>query len=358
MRYALIGCGRVAPNHIVAAKASGLEIVGLCDLDMEKAVQFRKDMELSETIPVYADAEAMMKEQKPELVAIASSSGDHAHLALSAIRLGIHVIVEKPIALSLSDADEMIREAKAHGVKLCVSHQNRFNPTIQRIHEAVSQGRLGKILHGAADIRWYRGEDYYSQAAWRGTWKEDGGALMNQCIHDIDLLIWMLGGEPETVFGFTTNQIHPYIEAEDLGMALVKFKNGAIGSIEGTTDVYPDGLEETLTVFGEKGTVRAGGMSVNRMDVWNVQGEEHCLEEIRRQCDENPENVYSNGHTPLYRDMIRAIREDGEPLVNGEAGRLALEVILAIYRSSRTGEAVHLPMKEASTMDEVSFSKR
>ena len=263
MRYALIGCGRVAPNHIVAAKASGLEIVGLCDLDPEKAVQFRKDMELSETIPVYADAEAMMKEQKPELVAIASSSGDHAHLALSAIRLGIHVIVEKPIALSLSDADEMIREAKAHGVKLCVSHQNRFNPTIQSIHEAVSQGRLGKILHGAADIRWYRGEDYYSQAAWRGTWKEDGGALMNQCIHDIDLLIWMLGGEPKTVFGFTTNQIHPYIEAEDLGMALVKFSNGSYGLIEGTTNVYPKNLEETLYIFGQNGTVKAGGTSDN-----------------------------------------------------------------------------------------------
>ena len=357
-RYALIGCGRVAPNHVAAAKAAGLEFAGLCDLDLKKAKAFREEMGLSETIPVYTDADRMMEAVRPDLVAIATSSGDHAKLALQAIRRGIHVIVEKPIALSLSDADEMIREAKANRVKLCVSHQNRFNPTIRCIHDAVSEGRLGRIMHGAADIRWFRGEDYYSQAAWRGTWKEDGGALMNQCIHDIDLLIWMLGNEPETVFGFTANQIHPYIEAEDLGMAVVRFKNGAIGSIEGTTDVYPNGLEETLTIFGEKGTVRAGGMSVNRMDVWNVQGEENCLEEIRRQCDENPENVYGNGHSPLYRDMIRAIDEDGEPLVNGEAGRKALEVILAIYRSSRTGEAVTLPMKEASTLEEVPFSER
>jgi len=358
MRYALIGCGRVAPNHIIAARASGLEIAALCDLDVEKAKAFRSEMRLPETIPIYEDAARMMDEVKPELTAIASSSGDHAQLALKAIRRGIHVIVEKPIALSLSDADEMIREAKAHGVKLCVSHQNRFNPTIRCVYDAVSDGRLGRVLHGAANIRWFRGRDYYEQAAWRGTWKEDGGALMNQCIHDIDLLIWMLGNEPEMVFGFTCNQIHPYIEAEDLGMAVVRFKNGAIGSIEGTTDVYPDGLEETLTIFGETGTVRAGGMSLNHMDVWNVKGEEDRLPEIQKACNENPENVYGNGHTPLYRDMIRAVETDGEPLVDGRAGRKALEVILAIYRSSRTGEAVRLPLAEASTLEEIPFSER
>lgn len=353
MRYALIGCGRVAPNHVTAYKANELEIVGLCDLDTEKAKAFREEMNIPEETPVYADSLELMDREKPELVAIATSSGDHAKIAVEAIRRGIHVIIEKPVALSMKDADAIIAEAEKYQVKVCVNHQNRFNPTIRKIREAVEEGKLGKLTHASAAIRWFRGESYYKQAAWRGTWKEDGGALMNQCIHDIDLMIWMLGGEPDEVFGYVANNTHPYIEAEDLGMAVVHFKNGCIGKIEGSTSVYKNGLEETLTVFGEKGTVRAGGMSVNHMDVWNVEGEEERLAALQKECNEDPENVYGNGHTPLYRDMIGAITEDRDPLVSAKEGKKALEVILAIYKASRTHQSVQLPLTEASTLDEI-----
>lgn len=353
MRYALIGCGRVAPNHVTAAKANQLDFIALCDLDKEKAEAFRKENDLPETIKIYTDYAEMLDNEALDLVAVATISGEHAKIARCAIRHKVNVIIEKPIALSIEDADAIIQEAKEQGVLVCTNHQNRFNPTIRAIRTAVEEGRLGKILFGSAAVRWFRGQEYYQQADWRGTWAQDGGALMNQCIHDIDLLIWMLGDDPQEVFGFTTNQIHPYIEGEDLGMAVVHFAGGTVGSIEGTTSVYKNGLEETLTIMGTKGTVRAGGLSVNQMEVWNVEGEENCLEEIRKSCNENPENVYGNGHTPLYRDMIHAIETGGRPLVDGEAGKRALEVILAIYKASRTREMVRLPLTKASTLDEV-----
>ena len=351
MRYALIGCGRIAPNHMTAALENGLKICALCDKDRQKAAAIKKAYGLSDDVLIYEDAQQLFEEVPLDLAAVATSSGDHYKVAKMALKKGIHVIVEKPICLSLKEADELIRLAKEHQVKLAVNHQNRFNPTIQEIYRALKEGRLGKILYGDAVIRWYRGKDYYDQAPWRGTFEEDGGALMNQCIHNMDLLRWMLGGEIEEVFGYTTNLCHEYLPVEDLGMAVVKFKNGTYGKIEGTVDVYPDGLEETLTIFGTKGTVRAGGMSVNQMDVWNVQGEEGHLEEIRERCNENPENVYGFGHVPLYRDMIECIQTGRNPLVDGKAGREALELVMAVYLSSKTGEKVKLPLKDVSTID-------
>ena len=351
MKYALIGCGRIAPNHITAAKENHLEILALCDLDTEKASSFQKEEGLLDDVKIYQDYEQMFKELPLDLVAVATSSGDHFKVALSAIRHGIHVIVEKPIALSLDDADQLIKEAEEHHVKLCVNHQNRFNPTIQEIYKAASSGRLGKLMMGDAVIRWYRGKDYYDQAPWRGTYEEDGGALMNQCIHNIDLLRWMMGGEIEEVVGYTRNERHDYLPVEDLGVALVKFKNGTVGKIEGSVNIYPDGLEETLSIFGTKGTVRAGGMAVNHMEVWNVEGEENSLSAIQERCNENPENVYGFGHVPLYRNMIEAIEENKEPLVSGIEGRKALEVVLGIYLSEKTGQKVKFPLHHVSTMD-------
>lgn len=351
MKYTLIGCGRIAPNHITAANENHLEIMALCDLDTAKAAAFKEEQGLNETVKIFKDYEQMFDEVPIDLAAVATSSGDHFKVALAAIRHGIHVIVEKPIALSLDDADQLIEEAKAHNVKLCVNHQNRFNPTIQEIYKAASSGRLGKLMLCDAVIRWYRGKDYYDQASWRGTFEQDGGALMNQCIHNIDLLRWMMGGEIEEVVGYTKNDRHSYLPVEDLGIALVKFKNGSLGKIEGSVNIYPEGLEETLSVFGTKGTVRAGGMSVNHMDVWNVDGEENSLLEIQERCNENPENVYGFGHVPLYRNMIEAITENKEPLVSGLEGRKALEVVLGIYLSGKTGKKVSFPLYHVSTLD-------
>ena len=350
MKYALIGCGRISPNHIAAAKANDLEFTGICDLDTEKmnekALKFGIDM-----VRQYTDYHEMLEKEKPELVAIATESGRHAAIALDCIEAGCNLIIEKPIALSLADADAIINAAKRKNVKVCVSHQNRFNKSIQKIREAVEEGRFGRMFYGTAHIRWCRDENYYTQARWRGTWEQDGGALMNQCIHNIDLLRWMMGDEIDEVTGMTDRLNHDYIEAEDFGAALVKFKNGSYGIIEGTTDLYPNNLEETLYLFGEKGTVKAGGQSVNKIEEWRFADALEKPEEVITEFAENPPNVYGFGHMPLYADVVDAIRNDREPYVNAEAGKHALELVLAVYKSAAESRAVKLPLENCSTMD-------
>ncbi len=352
MKYALIGCGRISPNHIVAAQHNRLEIAALCDIDeknmRDKILKFR----LPSSVKCFTDYKEMLSEVQPDLVAIATESGKHAQIALDCITIGhSNLIIEKPIALSLTDADSIIQAAQKEKVKVCACHQNRFNKSIQKIREAVEMGRFGKMLHGTAHIRWARDYEYYSRAKWRGTWEQDGGALMNQCIHNIDLLRWMMGDEIIEVVGMTDRLKHDYIEAEDLGIALIRFKNGSYGIVEGTTNVYPQNLEETLYLFGEKGTVKAGGTSVNVIEEWNFSDMLDEAEAVKRQFHENPPNVYGYGHTPLYADVMDAIEQDREPYVNGEAGRRALELVLGIYQSAATGSFVQFPLKQCSTMD-------
>lgn len=350
MRYALIGCGRISPNHIMAAKNNNLDFVAMCDLDTEMMEEKTEKFGL-DSVHQYTDYQEMLEKEKPELVAIATWSGEHARIALDCLDAGCNVIVEKPIALSLADADRIIAKANEKNLKVCANHQNRFNKSIQKIRTALEAGRFGKMFYGTATIRWNRNQDYYKQAPWRGTWEEDGGALMNQCIHNIDLLRWMMGDEVDTVYGMTDRLNHPYIDCEDLGIAVIKFKNGSYGIIEGTTDIYPKNLEETLYLFGEKGTVKAGGQSDNKIEVWRFEDESENPEEVIRQFSENPPNVYGFGHTPLYADVIDAIKTDRKPYVDAEAGRRALELVLAVYKSASDGEPVSLPLKECSTMD-------
>ena len=352
MKYALIGCGRISPNHVVAAKNNGLDIVAMCDPitenAMDKIVKFDLD---TDNVRVYLDYKDMLSIEKPELVAIATESGKHAKIAIDCINAGCNVIIEKPIALSLKDADEIIEAGIRNNVKVCACHQNRFNKSIKKIREAVDKNRFGKLLYGTAHIRWARNHEYYERASWRGTWEQDGGALMNQCIHDIDLLRWMTGGDIEEVMAMTDRLTHPYIEAEDLGIALVKFSNGSYGIIEGTTNVYPKNLEETLYIFGEKGTVKAGGEAVNIIEEWRFSDYLEEPEVVKKECSENPPNVYGFGHTKLYKNVIEAIENDRQPLVDAKAGRDALELVLAIYKAAATGKSIKLPMTDCSTMD-------
>lgn len=350
MKYALIGCGRISPNHIAAAKANELEFTGICDINEEMLLEKASEFELRDVLQ-YTDYHEMLEKEKPELVAIATESGKHAEIALDCIKAGCNVIIEKPMALSLADADAVIQAAKEKGVKVCVSHQNRFNKSVQKIRKTLEEGRFGRMFYGTAHIRWCRNENYYTQAKWRGTWEQDGGALMNQCIHNIDLLRWMMGDEVDEVVGMTDQLNHSYIEAEDLGIALIKFKNGAYGIVEGTTDIYPKNLEETLYLFGEKGTVKAGGQSVNRIEEWRFADTQDKPEEVIAEFTENPPNVYGFGHAPLYADMIDAIQNDREPYANGEAGKRALELVLAIYKSAAEGKAVRLPLEDCATVD-------
>ena len=275
MKYALIGCGRIATNHMTAAVNNKLRIVAVCDVMEKKTEDLLVKHELSDNpdIKRYVDYKLMIEKEKPELVSIATESGNHAAIALDVIKMGINVIIEKPMAMSIADADAIIDAAEKYGVKVSACHQNRFNIAIQKLRKALEDGRFGKLSHGSIHVRWNRNRGYYDQAPWRGTWKEDGGALMNQCIHGIDLLRWMMGDEIEEIYGATRQRFHGYLEAEDVGMAVIKFKNGAIGTIEGTTNVYPKNLEETLYIFGENGTVKIGGTSTNNIDVWDFADE-------------------------------------------------------------------------------------
>ncbi|MFC7685713.1 Gfo/Idh/MocA family protein [Ureibacillus sp. GCM10028918] len=351
LKYALIGCGRISPNHIAAAIENNLEIVAICDLLHEKMEEKFNNFNLQPTTKQYLDYKEMLKDEKPDLVAICTESGSHAQIALDCIDFGCNIIIEKPIALSLEDADEIIKRANEKHVKVSACHQNRFNKSIQKIREAVEENRFGRMLHGTANIRWNRGENYYKQAPWRGSWEQDGGALMNQCIHNIDLLRWMMGDDIVEVIGMTDNLNHDYIEAEDLGLALVKFVNGSYGVIEGTTNIFPKNLEETLYLFGEKGTVKAGGKSVNIIEEWHFADNLDNPDEVKEKYHENPPSVYGFGHIPLYTDVIVAIQTDRDPYVTAEDGRRALELVLAIYKSAAEGKSVRLPMDKCSTID-------
>ncbi len=352
MNYALIGCGRIATNHIKAAAQNGLNISAVCDVKPEamETLLARHGLECDGSIQRYTDYKRMLRENGIQLAAIATESGLHAQIALDCIDAGVNVIIEKPMAMSMADAEEIIRRSREKGVKVCACHQNRFNTAVQEMRKALEQGRFGKLSHGSIHVRWNRNRDYYAQAPWRGTWAQDGGCLMNQCIHGIDLLRWMMGDEVEEVYGVTRRQLHGYLECEDVGMAVVKFKNGAIGSIEGTANVYPKNLEETLYLFGESGTVKLGGKSTNHIDVWDFADE--CEVDSRNKgFQEAASNVYGNGHTALYADMIDAILNDRTPYVDAVAGRNALEMVLAVYQSSFTKAPVRLPVKNASSMD-------
>ena len=350
MKYALIGCGRISPNHIEAAKNNQLDFVAMSDVN-PKAMEEKTSRFGLNNVHKYISYKELLEVEKPDLVAIATESGKHASIALDCIEAGCHVIIEKPIALSIADADAVIDAAKRKGVLVCANHQNRFNKSVQYIRKALEEGRFGKLSHGAAHVRWNRGLSYYEQAPWRGTWAQDGGCLMNQCIHNIDLLRWMMGDEVDEVMAYTDRLEHSYIEAEDLGLAIVKFANGAYGLIEGTTNVYPKNLEETLYLFGEKGTVKAGGVSDNIIEEWNFDDDLDNSDEVKKQYSDNPPNVYGFGHTPLYADMIDAIITGRRPYVDGEAGKRALELVLAIYLSAKEHRPIKLPLDNCSTLD-------
>ena len=352
MKYALIGCGRISTNHIKAAVNNNLQIVAVCDVIPEhmEEVLGKHNLQSDKSIKRYEDYKEMLAENEIELAGIATESGSHAEIALYCIERGINVIIEKPMAMSIDDADKIIKQAESRGVKVSACHQNRFNVAVQEMRKALEQGRFGRISHGSVHVRWNRNEEYYTQAPWRGTWAQDGGALMNQCIHGIDLLRWMMGGEIEEVYGVTRQQFHDYLEAEDLGMAVVKFKNGAVATIEGTTNVYPQNLEETLYLFGERGTVKLGGKSTNNIDVWEFS-DETGKDKKNKGLEEETSNVYGNGHTSLYADMIEAVKSGRAPYVDACDGRNALELVLAIYKSQKEGRAVKLPLEHFASTD-------
>ena len=333
MKYALIGCGRIAKFHIKAALAQDeLQISAVCDILPERMDAMLAIMpeQTRTSVKKFTDYKEMLSEVSPDLVAIATESGKHAAIALDCISAGANVIIEKPIAMSVSDADEIIDRGREKGVKIAVCHQNRFNVAVSHIRRALEQGRFGKLSHGCVHVRWNRNEDYYKQAPWRGTMAQDGGVLMNQSTHSIDILLWMMG-DVEEIHAITSNRFHPYIECEDVGVAVLRFSSGALGTIEGTANVYPENLEETLYIFGEKGSVKAGGKSLNTIEIWQFEDEEPEDTRIRK-VHEEAENIYGNGHNPLYADMVDSIINNRQPYIDGVEGKKAMEIVLRIYR--------------------------
>ena len=349
-RVALIGCGRISFKHIEAFidNKDFMTLVATCDPVVDRAEA--KKAEYLKSIPnskieVFADYKEMLSVIKPDIVTIATESGKHRDIAIDCLNAGAHVICEKPMALSTKDAQDMIDAAEKNNKKIAVCFQNRFNAPVQKLREAYDKNRFGRILHGMVQVRWNRNEAYYAEAPWRGTWEQDGGTLMNQCTHGIDLLQWMMGEDAVRVQAQTRRFLRP-IEAEDFGCAIVEFASGAVGIIEGTADVYPKNLNETLSIFGEKGTAVIGGLAVNKIETWRFSDAELVGDTEEKVLDPNakdPPTVYGFGHTALFKDFVKAITENREPLISGEKGKKALDIILAIYESQKTGKAIDLP---------------
>lgn len=337
--FGVIGCGRIAPKHTESIIAiPDAELIGVCDIIPEKAEEFAR---LYNAEP-YLDYKELLQREDIDIVTIATPSGNHAEIGIEAAKAGKHVMVEKPMSMTLKEADNLIRACKEYNVKLSVIHQNRYNQSIKTLRAAMESGRFGKLTHGQATIRWNRNDEYYTQAPWRGTKLQDGGVLMNQSIHNIDLLQWMMG-PVESVFGHTTTALRP-IEMEDVAGAVIRFKNGAIGLIEAATTIYPKNIEETLNIFGETGSVIIGGIAVNRVDTWEFQDSEEEKKQIFAAQENDPPTVYGFGHREIIEDMIKAVKSNTSPPLNGEEGRKALEIILAIYKSQESGLPVKIPL--------------
>jgi UDP-N-acetyl-2-amino-2-deoxyglucuronate dehydrogenase len=327
LNFGIIGCGRIAYKHAEAIKKNEkANLLYVCDIIEERAVDYKNKYGAER---YFTDYHEMLRRPDLDVVNICTPSGMHAEMGIAAAKAGKHVIVEKPMALSSIDADALINACDENRVKLAVCFQNRFNPPVQKLRRALEEGRFGKLTHASAVVRWFRPQDYYDQAPWRGTWAMDGGCLMNQSIHNIDLLQWMMG-PVESVFGYTANNFRK-IEAEDVGVAVLKFKNGALGVIEASTTIYPENLEETLAIFGEKGTVELGGIAVNKIETWKFADSQDENLEMEQQ---DVPNVYGFGHDALIEDFIRAVIEDRRPYIDGREGIKALRIVLGIYNSA------------------------
>lgn len=341
MRFAVIGCGRISAKHGEAiSNLPQAKLVAACDIVPARAEQFTAKYGGE----AYTDYRELLLRDDIDIVTVATPSDLHATIGIAAAKAGKHVLVEKPMAMTLASADALIATCRNCGVKLGVIHQNRFNKSIVLLRQALEAGRFGKLTHGQATIRWNRDANYYAQAPWRGTKLQDGGVLMNQSIHNIDLLQWMFG-PAESVFGYTATHLRN-IEMEDVGVAVIRFRSGALGVIEAASTIYPKNIEETLNIFGETGSVMVGGIAVNRIETWEFPDSAKEKEAIFSAQENDPPTVYGYGHQALFANMIEAIRTDILPAVPGEEGRKALEIILAIYRCQVSKQPVVFPLQE------------
>lgn len=342
IKFALVGCGRIAKRHselLGFQQIANASLVAVCDVLEDKAKKLGEQF----NIPYYTDMDEMMQNENIDIVSVLTESGYHAKHVINLAKYGKHVVVEKPMALTLDDADKMIEVCDKNNVRLFVVKQNRFNVPVVKLREAIDLNRFGKLVLGTIRVRWCRDQKYYDQADWRGRWSMDGGVLTNQASHHVDLLEWMMG-DVESVFAKSMTALVD-IEAEDTAIVTIKFKNGALGIIEATTAVRPVDLEGSISVLGEKGTVEIGGFAVNKMIHWNFQIEQDGDDKVMEQYSVNPPNVYGFGHQEYYDHVVDSIINDKAQLVDGFVGRKSLELVTAIYESIETGKEVFLRFK-------------
>jgi len=335
----LVGCGRIAPRHVDAIdKTDGLELAATCDIRIDRAEEIAGPRGL----PAYDRMQTMLDEAEIDCVVVCTPSGMHARQGIRGARAGKHVILEKPMCTMLEDADELIRACDDARIRLFVVKQNRLNPPIRLLKHAIDKGRFGQLYSANVTVRWTRPQAYYDQARWRGTWEFDGGAFMNQASHYIDLLQWLMGPVESVVSRTAT--LARQIETEDTGAAIVRFRSGAIGVVDVTMLTYPKNLEGSITIIGETGTVKIGGVAVNNVETWNFSEYDDDDRELQEASYETG-SVYGPGHIGYYANVARVLRGEAEPETDGRDGRKSLELILGMYKSAREGRAVPLPLK-------------
>lgn len=335
IQYAIVGCGHIAEKHVQAIEAvEGAELTAVCDQDPRRLEPFA-----AKGIQSFTDMAEMLASASVDVVNICTPSGLHAALAIQAAHAGKHVVVEKPIALTLEDADVILQACERNGVQLAVVHPNRFRPAMRELRRRVDEGAFGAFSHANATVRWNRNQKYYEQAPWRGTRAMDGGVLMNQAIHNLDLMLWLMG-EVEEVSSYQATRFRD-IEAEDVSVSVLRFASGALGVIEAAVTLYPRNFEESLALFGETGTAVVSGTTANWIKAWKfadkTDGES---EETIRRINDDPWGV--SGHQAIIRDMTTAVREGRKPVVSGKDGRKALELVIACQRAADLGRPVYI----------------
>lgn len=337
-KFALVGCGRIAKRHaeLLSGVVADAKLVAVCDVDADKARTFGERY----GVDWYQDIDEMMSRVQPDVVSVLTPSGLHREHVIRLAPYGKHIVVEKPMALTLDDADAMIAACDVYNCRLFVVKQNRFNVPVVKLREAMEQKRFGKLVMGTVRVRWCRTQAYYDMDAWRGTWALDGGVLTNQASHHVDLLEWMMG-DVESVFAKSTTAL-VNIESEDTAIAVLKFRNGALGCIEATTATRPKDLEGSISILGEKGTVEIGGFAVNQMKTWSFAEQEPDDADVMQKYSVNPPNVYGFGHQAYYEHVLDCLQSGRQQLVDGLEGRRSIELISAIYESIETGREVPL----------------
>ena len=339
INFALVGCGRIAKRHselLGFNQIKGAKLVSVCDNIIDKAKKIAEQFGVSS----YEDMDEMMKLETIDIVVVLTPSGLHAEHVVNLSKYGKHIMVEKPMALSIEDTEAMIYACDENNIKLFVIKQNRFNVPVVKLRDALDSGRFGKLTLGTVRVRWARHQAYYDQDSWRGTWAMDGGVLTNQASHHVDMLEWMMG-DVESVFAKMTTAL-ANVETEDTAIVTLKFKNGALGIIEATTATRPTNLEGSISILGENGTVVVGGVAVNEMQTWVFEDKQDGDSNVLEEFSVNPPNVYGFGHQAYYEHVIDCIENGSANLVDGLQGRKSIELISAIYESAETGKEIFL----------------